>query len=101
MYRKFILMPKYQKKPMSNSINCLFPRDPKQLRWGQPLLRHRFLLLQNRHTVHPVHKPHSEASDHLHLLPWMACMQALQEQKPVTKKSELIEIPIKSLDNGA
>jgi len=84
-------MPRYQKKPMSNSINCLFPR----------LLRYRFLLLQNRHTVHPVHKLPSEASEHLHLLPWMACMQALQEQKPVTKKSELIEIPIKSLNNGA
>ena len=38
------------------TINCLFPRDPKQLRWGQPLWRHRFLLLQNRHTAHPVHK---------------------------------------------
>ncbi len=25
----------------------------------------------------------------------------LQEHRPVTKKSELIEIPIKSLDNGA
>jgi len=31
---------------------------------------------------------------HLYLLPWMACMQALQEQKPVTKKSELIEAPL-------
>jgi hypothetical protein len=30
----------------------------------------------------------------LHLLPWMACMQALQEQMPATKKSELIEVPL-------
>ena len=28
------------------------------------------------------------------LLPWMACMQALQEQKPVAKKSLFFEAPI-------
>jgi hypothetical protein len=22
---------------LGTSLNCLFPRDPKQLRWGQPL----------------------------------------------------------------
>jgi hypothetical protein len=31
------------------------------------------------------------------LLPWMACMQALQEQKPVTKKSLFFEAPIQFL----
>jgi len=31
--------------------------------------------------------------DSLALLPWMACMQALQEQKPVTKKLLFLEAP--------
>jgi hypothetical protein len=29
----------------------------------------------------------------LHLLPWMACMSVLQEQKQVTKKSLFLETP--------
>ncbi len=34
----------------------------------------------------------SSVSSNLHLLPWMACMQVLQEQMPATKKSELKEV---------
>jgi len=33
-----------------------------------------------------VHKNRDVTTKRLALLPWMACMQALQEQKPVTKK---------------
>ena len=88
---------------MGTSVNCLFTRDPKQLRWGQPLLRHRFLLLQNRHTVHPAHKPRAQIPTYfiyaavfraalprlmrlllVLLLPWMACMQALHRYMDVT-----------------
>jgi len=33
----------------------------------------------------------------LHLLPWMACMLALQEQMPVTEKSLFLEIPLSNI----
>ena len=36
----------------------------------------------------------STVSNNMLLLPGMACMQALQEQKPATEKSELIEAPL-------
>ena len=36
----------------------------------------------------------SPVSSHLHLLPGMACMQALQEQKPATKKSRFSNVPL-------
>jgi len=68
-----------------------------------------FLLLQNRHTVRPVHKNLAGATArsilmvfHIHcgysllLLPWMACMQALQEQKPAAKKSLFLEASLSS-----
>ena len=62
---------------------------------------------RNRHTVRPVHKNLAGATAraillvfHLHcgysllLLPWMACMQALQEQKPAAKKSLFLKAPL-------
>jgi hypothetical protein len=40
----------------------------------------------------PVHKSQAGVPASLLLLPWMACMQDLQEQKPATKKSLFLKM---------
>ena len=40
----------------------------------------------------PVHKSNAGVPARLLLLPWMACMQDLQEQKPAAKKSLFLEV---------